>query len=600
MSLLPCYVHPLPRDGEELPSLFTYPFRYTPHPLCRRAAAQVQQKLREMRIAEGKMYGVLVARIPQGVDGSLRVRDDDSLCFLAAYSGQLRGSFNHPWFVPPVVDYLAPDGHFQQQQQRIVALSARMKALSESPQRRAWQQQQARLRAELEAAVAKAKNAYEEGKRARERWRTEHAGEAADPETAAAMIRQSQQQKADIHRAKQLHKEELADLEAQLTAHNAHFRQLLDERRQRSEALQQWLFRKTNFLNANGEQKNLLEIFCTAHAKTFRQPLSRPQSGRLETSETAALGDEALMAAQVVPPSGAGECCAPKLLQAAYALGLQPLAMGEFWWGRSRLGHYHQPGAFFPACRSKCKPILEHMLQGLQVEPDPADYYNKVHACPRVLWEDEHLAVVVKPEGWCSIPGKSHQANLLDEAFRLWPDITGSVIVHRLDQDTSGLLVVAKNAQVHRALSSQFERREVQKRYVALLEGALEGEGEICLPLAPDLENMPWQRVDHEQGREAVTRWKACGTEERMVRKRHESDAEAQPIRVTRVLFWPQTGRTHQLRVHAADPEGLGMSILGDRMYGHMAERLYLHAEALEFTHPVTHQRMVFEEPPAF
>ena len=579
------YLHPIELGTDTLPEAFTFPFRYTPHSLCRRAALIVQAKLREMGVTSGKMYGVLVVKKPSPM------WDEPSLYFMAAYSGQLRGSYNYPWFVPPVVDYLDPQSHFQQVQKVIDEIGQRIALLKASEERRFWQQKVQDLRNEKEVAVAEAKRVYGEGKmqrkakREEERMRRKENGEEGMI-NEAEMIRESQQQKADIQRAKQLHKEEIAELESRLTEHNRVVRNLYEERRQRSEALQQWLFEQFVFLNGRGEKKGLLEIFtpppCTPREVDSSQPLDEnvvvPPIGR---------NRERL-------PSGAGECCAPKLLQAAYQLGLEPLAMGEFWWGDSAPGHYRQPGAFFPACRSKCYPILGHMLQGLNVEPDPAEHYdNRVLAPVRVLWEDEDLAVVLKPEGWVSIPGKSDQACLLDECFRFWPDITGSVVVHRLDQDTSGVMVIAKNARVHRALSQQFERREVHKRYVALIEREEEKEGTsglqvISLPLGPDLDNMPHQQVDFENGKEAITHYEVQGVEECWGRK------------VTRVVFYPQTGRTHQLRVHSAAPEGLNAPILGDRLYGNVADRLYLHAEALDFVHPLTHEPMHFEVPAPF
>lgn len=572
------YVHPLDLGKETLPALFTYPFRYTAHPLCERAAALVADEVQRMGFSEGKMFGVLVVKTSRDESLTSRGELDGSLLFLAAYSGQLLGSYHHPWFVPPVVDYLDPDSFFQREQAEIVAISRRMEEMSGSEERRRWQLRVALLRSEREAAVAEAKRAYAEGKIKREEKREEEkskrekgereSGEREDEKNLAAdLIKESQQQKADIQRAKQLHKEEIAALEALLTEHNATYRALYDERKQRSEALQQWLFRQFNFLNARGECKNLLEIFAPSAASSC--------------------GQESCTSA-VVPPSGAGECCAPKLLQAAFRLGLQPVAMAEFWLGPSKPGHYRQPGAFFPACRSKCYPILGHMLQGLNVEPDPARHYENRELEPiKVLWEDEHLAVVYKPEGWCSIPGKSDQPNLLDECFRLWPEISGSVIVHRLDQDTSGVMVIAKNALVHRALGQQFEQREVKKRYVALLEGTLTvTRGEICLPLGPDLENMPHQQVDFDNGKEAVTRFEVVAVE--------------QSGNVTRVFFYPQTGRTHQLRVHSAAPEGLNAPIVGDRLYGHVADRLYLHAESIKFVHPLTKEEMHFCLPAPF
>ena len=481
--------------------------------------------------------------------------------FLAAYSGQLNGSYDHPWFVPPVVDYLAPDSYFQREQAEIMKLGCRMEAMRNSGERRERQQRVAQLCAERDEAVKEAKRVYDEGKRPT----PDPSREGGEGLRDEGYIRLRQFQKANIQRAKKLYREEIEELEGRLAELNERIHELYEERKRRSEALQQWLFNQFCFLNGRGERKGLIEIWETSEAR-----LSRGSGER------------------VFIPSGAGECCAPKLLQAAYQLGLEPLALAEFWWGTSKVGHYREPGAFFPACRSKCYPILGHMLQGLNVEPDPAQHYESRELEPiKVLWEDEHLAVIYKPEGWCSIPGKSDQPNLLDECYRLWPEISGSVIVHRLDQDTSGVMVIAKNARMHRALGQQFEQREVKKRYVALLEGTLAvAQGEISLPLGPDLDNMPQQQVDFDNGKEAVTRFEVVATE--------------QSGNVTRILFYPQTGRTHQLRVHAAAPEGLNAPILGDRLYGHVADRLYLHAESIKFVHPLTKEEMHFCLPAPF
>ena len=579
MSKMPSYVHPLERGTEALPDAFTYPFRYTPHPLCQRAALIVQEKLREMGVTEGKMYGVLVVRRPTpdpSRNGGERLRAEIAIYFLAAYSGQLLGGYDHPWFVPPVVDYLSPDSYFQREQGEIVEMGRRMEALRDSEERKAWQARVAQLTAERDAAVAEAERVYKEGR-----------GEAG---AECDYIRLRQFQKANIQRAKRLHRAEIAELEGQLAALNTAVHELYEERKRRSEALQQWLFEQFVFLNGRGERKGLKKLFERPTPKAL--PLGRGVAG-----------------AEKAIPSGAGECCAPKLLQAAYQLGLEPLAMAEFWWGASTPDHYRQPGAFFPACRSKCYPILGFMLQGLNVEPDPAEHYEQVLGPISVVWEDEYLAVVNKPNGWCSIPGRSDQANLFDEAHRLWPDIEGSVIVHRLDQDTSGVMVIAKNARVHRALCMQFEGREVKKRYVALVRPTPEPlplgrgeasaekgkgqeslplrgdlEGSIQLPIGPDLDNLPRQRVDWVNGKEAVTMYEVIGEE----------------AAGTRVAFYPLTGRTHQLRVHSASPEGLNAPIVGDRLYGKVADRLYLHAEAIDFEHPVTHERMHFEVPAPF
>ena len=266
---------------------------------------------------------------------------------MAAYSGQLEGSYAHTWFVPPVVDYLAPDSYFQKEQREIDALSHRMEAMRIEKEHTRQQALLQQLRAEQSSAVAEAKRLYAEGKTRREQLRAKLSDDPQQwVQQKEAIIRESQHQKADIHRAKQLHKDEIASLEQQLAMRNALICRLFGERKQRSEALQQWLFEHFEMLNGRGETKNLIEIFNDANGSTFI-------------------------------PSGAGECCAPKLLQAAYRLGLRPLAMAEFWWGPSSPDHYHQPGAFYPACHSKCRPVLKHMLEGLNVEPDPAGHYDR-------------------------------------------------------------------------------------------------------------------------------------------------------------------------------------------------------------------------------
>ena len=531
------------------------------------------------------------------VDNGQWTVDNGQLLFLAAYSGQLAGSYDHPWFVPPVVDYLDPDCYFQKEQAEIVHISRKMEELRESGQRKEWQMEVARLREEREMAVDEAKRIYKEGKR-----------DSEEP----SYIRLRQFQKANIQRAKQLHREEIAELEGRLASINTTLHDLFEERKRRSEALQQWLFDQFVFLNGRGEEKGLVEIFKRATPPCGHPSREGGEVGAEKAREQESLPLRGDLEGSFIP-SGAGECCAPKLLQAAYRLGLQPLAMAEFWWGPSSPSHYREPGAFFPACHNKCRPILAHMLQGLDVEPDPALHYDhKVLAPVRVLWEDDYLAVVLKPEGWCSIPGRSDQANLFDEAHRIWPEIEGSVIVHRLDQDTSGVMVIAKTPVVHRALCRQFEQREVHKRYVALLEREIQnmqnerrdaGEGcVISLPIGPDLEHMPRRRVDNENGKEAVTRYEVLGAGKSLVSivNADSGKAEAKEVAVTRVAFYPETGRTHQLRVHAAAAEGLNTPILGDRLYGHVADRLYLHAESISFVHPVTGEQMQFAEPAPF
>ena len=322
---------------------------------------------------------------------------------------------------------------------------------------------------------------------------------------------------------------------------------LKEERKNRSIALQQWIFRRFRMRNALGEEQDLYDIFTqTAHRN---------------------------------PPAGAGECAAPKLLQYAYLHHYQPLAMAEWWWGHSPKGEIRHHGHYYPSCRHKCEPILGFMLQGLTVEPNPLLTSNTDATQLETIYEDEHLLVINKPAGMLSVPGKTGQASALSILQERYPEATGPLLVHRLDMATSGLLLAAKDKDTHAHLQQQFESRSVKKRYIALLEGIpriTETKGFIRLPLRPDFDNRPLQMVDYEWGKPAVTRYEILGTENGQ----------------TRIAYYPETGRTHQLRVHSAHPEGMNCPIVGDPLYGQPSDRLYLHAERLEFRHPKTLQMM--------
>ena len=272
------------------------------------------------------------------------------------------------------------------------------------------------------------------------------------------------------------------------------------------------------------------------------------------------------------PPAGAGECAAPKLLQQAYLHGWKPIAMAEFWWGNSPKAEIRHHGYYYPACKGKCEPILQHMLQGLEVEENPMlqlpeQGYGKL----KIVYEDEWLLVVNKPSGMLSVPGKGEKESVYSLARQLYPEADGPMIVHRLDMATSGLLIVAKNKKVHQHLQAQFKNHSIRKKYIALLDGIIpQDEGTIELPICPDPLDRPRQVVDMEYGKPAITHYQVLERRDKC----------------TRIAFHPHTGRTHQLRVHAAHPSGLHCPIIGDELYGRKDKRLYLHAESIEFTHP--------------
>ncbi|MGZ2618226.1 pseudouridine synthase [Bacteroides fragilis] len=529
--------------GIELPRLFTYPFHYTPHPLCVMAAGEVQAYINKQtrwkeELDKGKMFGVLIVRTSNGQTG-----------YLAAFSGNLCGSNSHSFFVPPVYDLLKPDGFFKIEEEQISAINHQIGQLQNCDRYLELQQKMERETASSQQALSEARKVLKAAKEKREQRRLHRPNENEQ----AAMIRESQYQKAEFKRLERYWKEQISEIKTELESFSSQIEALKAERRNRSAALQQKLFQQFNFLNAKGETKNLCAIFEETVQKT--------------------------------PPAGAGECAAPKLLQYAYLSGLSPIAMAEFWWGESPKTEIRHHGYYYPSCRGKCEPILRHMLQGLNVEPAPSERYSLSQNMPEILFEDQWLLVLHKPEGVLSVPGKSEEQSIYSLLRARYPEATGPLVVHRLDMATSGLLLAAKTQEVHRHLQAQFENRSIKKRYIALLDGILpEEEGVIDLPICPDYLDRPRQMVNEELGKTAITRYRV------MDRKNGQ----------TRIAFFPLTGRTHQLRVHAAHLLGLNCPIVGDELYGRKAERLYLHAEYLEFIHPVSGQRMVIEKKAEF
>lgn len=527
-------------DDIPLPEKFTYPFHYTPHPLCVRAATEVQQYLSaqsqwEEELQQGKMFGVLIVRTQTG-----------DTAYLTAFSGILAGSNVHPFFVPPVYDLLQPQGFFKVEEENISAINTRIEELQNDANYmdllRQIKEKTLQSRQELTAAKAAQKAAKE----AREKRR--RTGEPDEAELAA-MIRESQWGKAELKRLERSWKEQIAPLQTGANAFARQIEELKAERKTRSAALQRKLFEQFRMLNARGEVKDL----CTLFEQTV----------------------------QKVPPAGAGECAAPKLLQYAYLNHLKPIAMAEFWWGNSPKAEIRHHGYYYPACKGKCEPILAHMLQGLEVDENPL-LKETHHETPlETVYEDDYLLVVNKPAGMLSVPGKGEADSVYNRIKTRYPQATGPLVVHRLDMATSGLLLIAKTKETHQNLQAQFKNRCIKKRYIALLDGRTDSEeGIIELPLRLDPLNRPRQVADREHGKPAITRYRVLKYTENK----------------TLVAFYPLTGRTHQLRVHAAHPEGLHCPIVGDELYGRKAERLCLHAESLEFTHPVTGETVVVEK----
>jgi tRNA pseudouridine32 synthase/23S rRNA pseudouridine746 synthase len=536
-----------------LPERFTFPFCYEPHPLIRIAAAELQHYLETQTDLEhnfgldadqdgtaiGKMFGVLVVRCTEG-----------KLGYLSAFSGKLAGSNDHPRFVPPVFDMLVENSFFLKEVEIINSINAQVNELSSDESYQHLNQDIERLSAQSLQEIAAFRKELKRNKDSRKDLR-EQLKSSLDQQAydiaAAELIKQSLYDKHQLKTLTNKWKQLLEEMQTRLAQFEADIEALKNERKEKSAALQQQLFDQYVFLNKDGKSKSLQEIFSLT-------PFGKP-------------------------PSAAGECAIPKLLQFAFANGYEPIAMGEFWWGAAPKSEIRKHKHFYPACTGKCKPILEHMLEGMPVDENPLLNTPKKDSRLEIVYEDDSLVVVNKPSGLRSVPG----VNVQDSVYTRLKDLLGDtepLIVHRLDMDTSGLLVVAKTQEAHRHIQRQFLKRTVTKRYTALLSKVIDqSEGEIDLPLGPDIFNRPRQLVCFTSGKKSVTKWKVV--------KRYES--------MTRVDFWPLTGRTHQLRMHSAHELGLNAPIVGDDLYGTASERMYLHAADIEFIHPEKKEKVRFE-----
>ena len=624
------------------PRQFTYPFCYDVDQLAEAASLELQRYIADADLMStekgcGKMFGVLVVEY-EDESGALQRG------FLAAYSGLLGGRNDWPYFVPPVFDAQQPDGHFKRTEREISAINREIAAIEHDAEYLQSVEQHEQTKKRLQAEVDAFKAEVDAAKARRDARRK--SGEPLSEEEQAEMIRESQFMKAELRRRRKAMEQANSTLHI---PHSTFLKSLQRKRKQMSDELQRWLFSAYRMLNAEGEERDLIDIFREyTHA---------------------------------MPPAGAGDCCAPKLLQYAYLHHLRPVCMAEFWWGESPASEIRHHLHYYPACRSKCLPILTHMLKGLDVAPNPLA--QKRHTAePRVLYADEYIMVVDKPAGMLSVPGKaesvkseySDSANIsVEEYFANLQLPTNSQFTteqltigeadnsklkiqnskflkaaHRLDMDTSGLLVLARTEEAYVELQRQFASRETMKRYEAVLSGvpkhivggygipavaianscshlyfygqglrqecrsllrlepfaiqfAKYSSGCISLPLIADINDRPRQRVDMEHGKPALTLYNIVE-----VRAVDANTAVAYTTKKvdkgrTLVHLYPKTGRTHQLRVHCAHPLGLACPILGDPLYGtERADRMYLHAAELTFRHPVTGETMHFLSPSGF
>lgn len=538
-------------SGHKLPEQFTFPFYYTPHPLCVLAAEQLQQHLLTQtdfdhdfgfdgeHAGRGKMFGVLLVQNSQG-----------ELGYLSAFSGKIADQNLLPGFVPPVFDMLTDEGFFRTETDAINAVNAEYKQCVENPaltslkdeiqaDRKAYQQEEQAHRQLMIEGRARRKQQRQQGEQ------TLSPGELK--RLLDDLGKQSVAEKNTLKYLKMAWDDKLSVKEQRLSALKRQLSELKERRKTLSNTLQHKLHRQYRFLNIVGKECDLVDIFA-------------------ETTNP-------------VPPAGAGECAAPKLLQYAFKHSFKPLALAEFWWGESPKSEVRQHKKFYPSCNSKCQPILGHMLQGMNVEPNPLAENWAEDKELEILFQDESMVVVNKPSGLLSVPGKTIKDSAYTRLQAMFPDTEGPFVIHRLDMATSGILVFALTKRANKSLQKQFITRGVQKRYMALLEGELnDPEGKISLPMRGDPEDRPRQLVCFEHGKPAETYWQLI---------------EVKNGR-SKVYMYPKTGRTHQLRVHSAHHLGLNMPMVGDGLYGEKANRLHLHAEMLEFDHPYSKERMSF------
>ena len=533
-----------------IPKRFTFPFYYDVHPLAHIASTLVQERLENEIFghdfgidkakrdgAIGKMFGVMVAQDLKGTIG-----------YLAAFSGKLGNSNHHVGFVPPVFDLLKAQSFFRKEEIQLNELNEKIEQLLNNSayleQKHHIEQLKSAQTKDLMALISR--NKINKENRAKIRLQIVEGGQTDF--SLEALANQSKTESYELKNLKKFINRQIEIERKKLSIFENEIQMLKQKRAAHSADLQSRIFEQYTFLNAHAKKKNLIDLF----------------DGN--------------------PPAGAGECAAPKLLQYSYLNSLKPLCMAEFWWGISPESEIRKHKQFYPSCKSKCEPILSHMLQGLKIDPNPiALAYPSKELI--VIYEDEWILAINKPADYLSVPGKNAQPNILADLKQKHPQFTGPILVHRLDMSTSGILIAAKSKEIHERLQRQFELRKVKKEYVAIIEGQIETQkGVINLPLRVDLEDRPRQLVCETHGNEAITNFHVLSQNEKE----------------TRIILMPQTGRTHQLRVHCSHHLGLNCPIKGDDLYGKKADRLYLHAAKIGFYHPHSNEWMELTCPAEF
>ena len=537
----------------KLPEKFTFPFYYEPHLLCKLASKEVQEYLLNQQEFEhnfgvksdkkgsitGKMFGILIVRNKKKEIG-----------YLTAVSGKMAGTNHHKIFVPPVYDMLKKGSQFLNEEKILNKINTNIEELEKDP---IYIELKLKLASEKTKASIDISEHKEHRKIARRKRKLKRLKAVSELSGKTLQILQEKlnnesiKEKQLINNVRRYWNYRIDTITDKMSFFTHQILKLKRLRKTKSADLQQYLFEQYQFLNSKKETKSLNQLFSEKNNQNI--------------------------------PAGAGECAAPKLLQYAFLNDLEPLAMAEFWWGKSPNKEIRKHQQFYPSCQGKCKPILNHMLSGIEMDKNPMLQNPAIGKELEIVFEDNELIVINKPANFLSVPGVHIHDSVFTRIKQLIKNISGPIIIHRLDMATSGLLVLAKNKRAHKEIQSQFIKKTVKKRYTALIAGNLiKNRGSINLPLRVDLNDRPRQLVCYEFGKKAITHWEVI--------KRSKGS--------TKIYFYPISGRTHQLRVHAAHALGLNSPIIGDDLYGNKSKRLYLHADSLEFKHPLTHRIMKF------
>ncbi|QIR36590.1 RluA family pseudouridine synthase [Tolypothrix sp. PCC 7910] len=488
-------------------------------PLIEAIAQGLMQQLAsdERYSLEGKMYGVLQVELPTGEQRVIK-----------AFSGLLHSCSVVEGWVPPIPGREEVAVDEARTLAQLEAIKQELITLQQIPERQQYESLSREFVQQLQAMNDRHRDRKHQRQEKRQLICETLTGEALTI-ALKELDEESRQQGIERKLLKRQQNEVLQPLKQLIAAADMRIQELKQQRKQLSRQLQAQMHAAYTLINFYGKSRSLQQLM-----------------------------PEGL-------PTGTGDCCAPKLLQYAAMHRLKPLAMAEFWWGSASTDGEKIPGKFYPACTERCQPLMGFLLSGF---PEMAEKLA-------IIYEDEWLIAVNKPPGLLSVPGRylDTQDSVLSRLRNVLPDGMSLNTVHRLDRDTSGILLLARDRQTYRQLSIQFQQQQVHKIYEALLSGIVNVDaGVIELPLWGNPNHRPYQQVNWEYGKPSITHFQVIAREGNY----------------TRVEFKPPTGRTHQLRVHAADIQGLGTPILGDSLYGLSAEftRLYLHAREIYFQHP--------------